>query len=112
MRRKRRTHSPEFKAKVALAAIRSDLIGLLGGINTYGYALQNPGRHIDPLGLYIPTNWPDNCLLIIVDDDSLERLRHITGDPYVYSRDILFTGIPISRRKGDTLKIGFVARLF
>jgi len=32
--------------------ITSDPIGLAGGVNTYEYALSNPLRNIDPLGLW------------------------------------------------------------
>jgi hypothetical protein len=33
--------------------VESDPIGLIGGVNTYGYALQNPEMYDDPRGLQV-----------------------------------------------------------
>lgn len=36
--------------------VQSDPIGLRGGLNTFGYAYNSPGKYIDPFGLFVPTN--------------------------------------------------------
>lgn len=40
-----------YIAPTSARYVESDPIGLLGGLNTYGYAFQNPLSVIDPLGL-------------------------------------------------------------
>ena len=43
--------------------ITSDLIGLDGGLNTYGYVGGNPLRYIDPYGLDDQSGtWKEGCL--------------------------------------------------
>ncbi len=52
-----RYYSPEIGRYIT-----SDPIGLLGGLNTYSYALSNPIMYYDPYGLWVPPSLPQGVV--------------------------------------------------
>ena len=77
--------------------IQSDPIGLAGGINTYGYALNNPLRYVDPLGL-----WVKRCARALDALDKLHTPMRPRGNPLRHDY-LSVSGSILSFQAGDSM---------
>lgn len=88
-------------SKASARYLQADPLGLVDGPSLYGYALQNPGRYVDPNGLEVVIIWnhpvPGNpfghCAVAVNGAVWSFGTSHIDGGPYSdYTNDMRQNG--------------------